>query len=198
MDKDYNFTEWSKPWTLQEKLDSLDENGRVVCNKANDKQIGGNTCTITLSKGEYALVDLQDYELLSSVKWSCVVPNGTHKYAVRMDGSKYVYMHRVIMDAEVGTLVDHINGNTLDNRRENLRFATKSQNSINSSKIRGISRYKGVWFRERNKPWVAEIHKDGVKYHLGSFKTEVAAAIAYNKKAVELFGDFAVENKIEW
>lgn len=166
---------------------------------ANDIQHGGKKShSIVLSRGEYALVDLQDYELLSTVKWSCLVPNGTHKYAVRMDGSKYVYMHRVIMEAEPGTLVDHINGNTLDNRRENLRFATKSQNSINSSKNRGVSLYKGGWFRARKKPWVAEIHKDGVKYHLGFYETETDAALAYNKKVVELFGDFAVENKIEW
>lgn len=163
---------------------------------ANDIQHGGDICTIVLSRGEYALVDLQDYDLLSSVKWSCVVPNGTHKYAVRMDGSKYVYMHRVIMGAESCQLVDHINGNTLDNRRENLRLATKSQNGVNTAKSRGASKYKGVWFRARKRPWVAEIHKDGVKYHLGSYATEDEAAAAYNKKAVDLFGNFAVENAI--
>jgi len=166
--------------------------------EANKIQHGGKleTCCIVLSKGEQALVDLQDYELLSTVKWACVVPNGTHKYAVRMDGTKYVYMHRVIMKAPKGTLIDHINGNTLDNRRENLRFANKSQNSINTSKSRGESKYKGVWFRARRKPWVAEIHKDGVKYHLGSYENEHDAAKAYNKKAVELFGNYAVENVI--
>lgn len=171
--------------------------GTVMSVKANDIQIGGlDPCSIVLSRGEYAIVDLQDYELLSTVEWSCVVPNGTHKYAVRMDGSKYVYMHRVIMDSPPDLLVDHINGNTLDNRRCNLRLATKSQNSINSSKSCGVSQYKGVWFRSRKKPWVAEIHKDGIKYHLGSYSSENEAALAYNKKAVELFGDFAVENNL--
>lgn len=152
--------------------------------------------SLVLSRNEMTILDEQDWNLLSPFKWSCVVPNGSHKYAVRMDGKQYVYMHRVIMEATSTQLVDHINGDTLDNRRSNLRFATKSQNSINSSKSSGVSKFKGVWYRNRKKPWVAEISKDGFKHRLGSYTTEIEAAQAYNKKAVELFGSFAVENKI--
>jgi len=162
---------------------------------ANDKQIGGE---IPLTRGLAALVDPEMVEILSQFSWCACVPKGSSGYAMRFDGTNFVYMHRVIMEASKEQLVDHINGNTLDNRKENLRFANKSQNASNTVKSRGKSKYKGVWYQpSRKKPWKAELTHNNTKFSLGSYATEEEAALAYNKMAVQLFGEFAMENKIE-
>jgi len=96
--------------------------------------------------------------------------------------------------------VDHINGNGLDNRIENLRMCNNSQNQMNRrNQQNSLSKYKGVrkvQERKLNNPWYASISKDRVKFHLGYFSTEKEAAEAYNNKAKELFGEFASLNTI--
>ena len=111
-------------------------------------------------------------------------------------------MHRIIANAKEGESVDHVNGNPLDNRKENLRVCTMSQNLANQ-KLRkdSTSGFKGVSKNQsKTNPWRAYINrKDGKKtkqYHLGLFKTPEEAARAYNEKAKELFGDFAKLNKV--
>jgi hypothetical protein len=104
-------------------------------------------------------------------------------------------LHRIILDAPKGTDVDHINGNGLDNRRCNLRLATRSQNHANRFKKPGTtSRFKGVRF-ERNR-WHAQIRVQYKKTYLGSFRDEIDAALAYNAAALEAFGEFARINTI--
>jgi hypothetical protein len=115
---------------------------------------------------------------------------------------KILLMHRLIMDAGPGTFVDHIDGNGLNNKKENLRFCSKSQNSQNKSKkTNSYSVYKGVFkLKQKNlkKTWRAYIFDSDVKKRItiGYYETEQDAAIAYNQKAIELYGEFAKLNVI--
>lgn len=142
---------------------------------------------IPLTQGHYAVVDDKDYERVAAKKW-CF--NGG--YAVRQQG---VLMHRFVLDAPKGAHVDHINGNGLDNRRSNLRLATSSQNQANRAGKRGtLSRFKGVTISVRKngtKRWFATVKHEGRTHSAGTHLSEIAAAEAYNRKAVELFGKFA-------
>lgn len=107
-------------------------------------------------------------------------------------GHTTVYMHRQIMNAPDGAQVDHINGNSLDNRRENLRFATNSENRANAAKHSGRSQYKGVT-RDHDR-WRARIVKDRRVTNIGTFSSEVEAALAYDARARVMFGPFARVN----
>jgi hypothetical protein len=147
---------------------------------------------IYLTQGKYAIVDPEDYEWLAKYKWFAVRNDGRF-YAVRWAKNRNVKMHQVIMGTEEGKVIDHINGNGLDNRRANVRFATAQQNGWNKRKQRGnySSKYKGVhWAKKRNQ-WRARIKCNGRSIHLGRFETEEEAARAYDEKAKELFGEFA-------
>lgn len=137
---------------------------------------------------ERILVDKDDISLLIQHKWY-VNTFGKQLYAVT---SKGLLMHRFLMGAEEGQTIDHINQNGLDNRRENLRFCTTSENLHNRSSIGGSSKYKGV-SRVKNK-WRSYIWQDYKRIHLGYFEKEEDAARAYDIKAVELFGEFAKLN----
>jgi hypothetical protein len=104
------------------------------------------------------------------------------------------------MDAPKGLTVDHINHNTTDNRRENLRLCTIGENKRNSlGQPRGrVSKYKGVYRRRGSikKPWRSQIYTNGVKTYIGDFKTEESAATAYNAEAIKQHGEFALLNNI--
>lgn len=101
-------------------------------------------------------------------------------------------MHREIAMPDPALQVDHVNGDTLDNRRENLRCATKDQNQQNRRKTgRASSQWKGVWRHHQNETWCAEIKVNKEKIGLGSFKSEEAAARAYDAAARRWFGEFA-------
>jgi hypothetical protein len=155
---------------------------------------------IILNNGKIALVDDDDFERLNKFKWYVVNPNKNSKYAYSQmrENKKTVYfsMHRIVMGAVKGQFIDHINHNGLDNRKENLRFCTRSENSINRKPNYGKknSIYKGAFF-QRNR-WTACIYKDNKKIYLGCFKTELDAALAYNEAAKKLFGDFAYLNDV--
>lgn len=154
-----------------------------------------------------ALVDDEDFEWLSQFKWHPRAPDlktGNHSFYActsargqAESGSGSRKMHRFIVQGTGD--VDHINGDGLDNRRSNLRTCSSSQNSANSRKSVHLksSRYKGVSLRKREKKWVARIRKSGVLIHLGRFTEEISAALAYNAKALELFGEFAKLNIID-
>jgi hypothetical protein len=153
---------------------------------------------LVISDGTSVMVDDDDYEKLSKWKWSA---NG-NGYAVRnerYEPKKYrkQYLHRAIVNAQPGEYVDHINGDTLDNRKENLRICTNAENSRNSRKKQvGISKYKGVTKDKRVDKWVAQIMINRKNINLGSFKSEVDAAITYNTAAVKYHGEFAQLNDI--
>lgn len=154
---------------------------------------------ILLNHGKHTVVSHEDYPELSKYNWT--YHNG---YVVRSTSPvnkkrKYLRMHRVIMNAQPGQMIDHINGDKLDNRRSNLRFCTPGQNLMNMTKpISGVSsKYKGVCYsHKKGNKFRAFIKKDGIQLYLGTFACEKEAAEAYNKKAIELFGEFAKLNKL--
>ena len=152
-----------------------------------------DTRLIPLTQGKFALVDAADYEALSQYKWHLVAPGKL--YAGRKEGGKTVYMHREIMQPPPGMMVDHIDGNSLDNRRRNMRNCTNQQNMQNiRKKPGGASRFKGVYYDKRRSTWYARICHNGKNINLGTFGTEIEAARAYDKAALELFGEFACLN----
>jgi len=108
-------------------------------------------------------------------------------------------MHRQIVCAPKHLFVDHINGDGLDNRRENIRLATKRQNSQNMVRKRPnkTSRFKGVSKSQHHNGWRATIKVNGARIHLGYFKDESDAARAYDAAAIEHFGPFAAPNERE-
>lgn len=157
---------------------------------------------IPLTKGMVAIVDEADFEWLSRFKWCASKGNSGEFYAVRnlRKGSKprQVLMHREIISAQERELVDHRNHDTLDNRRENLRKATKQQNQSNQRPQNGrTSAFKGVCWDVAGKKWRAYIVVNKRQYSLGRFGDEKSAAAAYNHAAMELHGEFAYINNLE-
>lgn len=157
---------------------------------------------IALTRGEYAIVDHEDYIRLSQFKWQCTTNARGYKYAVRTEilpnGSRRcIRMHREILDLTPNDLMDadHVNGDGLDNRRCNLRLATRSQNCANSNRNPGIAGFRGVRPSGGNRnPWRAQISDGGKMKHLGVFSTAKEAALAYDGAAKERYGKFAVLN----
>jgi hypothetical protein len=155
---------------------------------------------IPLSQGLIATVDVGDFLALSEHKWSARRrDDGKDKfYAVRGVGSarkpghKIIRMHRWLMDAGDGVEVDHVNGDGLDNRRGNLRFATSSQQKHNRPRSKNnASGFKGVSFDRQRKSWKAAIMVEHRYHFLGRFKTAEEAARAYDAAATRLHGEFA-------
>jgi hypothetical protein len=159
---------------------------------------------LALSQNKFAIVDADDYERLNKYKW-CLSRTRHTNYAMRRTKGKRVkgkrvkrrtiMMHRFILGAPRHLVVDHINHNGLDNRKTNLRLCTRAENSRNRRpfNING-SRYKGVSWDKGRKVFIACICCNGKNYYLGRFKSEIGAAKAYDRKAVELFGEFAFLN----
>lgn len=161
--------------------------------------------TIKLNKDREVLVDDEDYEYLNQFKWGNIGTKFIYAArGTRINGKYYkILMHRVIMKVNDKTqIVDHINGNTLDNRRCNLRITNRCGNSRNSLKRSdGKSIYKGVSVRYKSKKgqrFEVRIQISSEKrIYLGYFKTEVDAAKAYNDAAIKYFGEFAKLNNIK-
>lgn len=153
---------------------------------------------IPLSRGLVAVVDDSDFERVAEHRWYANRSRST-QYAYRWDKTarKWESMHRFILGVTGSTQqVDHANRNGLDNRRENLRLCSASQNQQNRAKFKSgdgmTSRYKGV-SRCRNR-WQSVIKVNAKIVRLGMFKTQVEAAIAYDHAAMRHFGEFAVTN----
>ena len=154
---------------------------------------------IKLTQGQVALIDDADFEWLNQWKWS-VQKNHRRSYAIRSLYEKgkriaTIRMHRLVMDAPKECETDHINHNGLDNRRNNLRLCTHQQNMQNQRGNRNTSsRFRGVYFEKIINKWRAQIRCNGIVYHLGNFDNEIDAAVVYDKKALQLFGEFACLN----
>ncbi len=154
--------------------------------------------TIPLSRGYVTIVDDEDFEKLSQFAWWAHVGPYGKPYAVRETSRKLgkvsVKLHRFIVGAAEGRDVDHINGDTLDNRRSNLRIVAHRLNMANQRKKPGSSRFKGVWFHRQSGRWHAYITVEYRKHHLGCFASETDAALAYDEAARDLWGGHAALN----
>jgi hypothetical protein len=145
---------------------------------------------IPLGGGHYALVDAEDFEWLNQWRW--YLGNG---YAIRMEKGKIISMHRQIMQPPKRMLVDHINHQKEDNRRVNLRVCTRLENMYNRSKRRGsVSRFNGVTYKKSQRKWVGTVWFRGKVIWSAYFNDEIEAARAYDRKAVEMFGQYANVN----
>jgi len=153
--------------------------------------------TIRLAQGRKAIVDDADYELLIQFRWRVRPGEQGRLHAVRTDDGAEYKMEQHLIPCSEGMVIDHIDGNTLNNQRHNLRTVgtvvrqpvaydpvTLGQPAI----IRGVTRIRGT------DTWGAAIRKDGVTYDLGVHDSEVMAALAYDRKARELWGDLALLN----
>lgn len=154
---------------------------------------------IFTASGDVFLVDDDDYIELSKYRWYSLKTHNSI-YAHRKTGYKnydqqLITMHREIMGNPPGLCIDHINHNTQDNRKENLRICTNAQNKRNSKKRVG-RQYKGVYLSKRNKvkKYLSAIGVCGKTVWIGSYYTPEEAALAYDNKAKELFGEYACLN----
>lgn len=155
--------------------------------------------TIPLTRGRVAIVDDEDFDALNMFKWH-IIKDSCNLYAVRHDAEKHarlIMMHRAVMATPVGYQTDHRNGDGLDNRKDNLRVCSCSQNQHNSRLRRdNSSGYKGVGWHKHLKKWGARIGVNGKSHHLGYFESPQLAAEAYNARALAVFGEFARGNDL--
>lgn len=146
------------------------------------------------TQGQRALVDDHWYDRWSSLKWQAARDHNRDRfYAVHSRrGQPNLIMHRVIMGASDGQMIDHANHNSLDNRTCNLRICTNGQNQANQKSKKGYSsKFKGVSWCRSAKKWYASIKHQGKGRNLGFFDNEIDAAFAYDSAALRLHGEFA-------
>lgn len=140
----------------------------------------------------FALVDDEDFKHLNQFKWSVFKSRNTFYASRNFQRKITLMMHRIILDCPKGMEVDHINGDGLDNRRENLRIATRQQNSSNRKfNINNTSGYRGITQERKTKKWSASIRKNGKRIHLGTFVTARHAALCHDLWAKDIYGEFA-------
>ena len=154
-------------------------------------EVRGSYARVPLIGGAITIIDAADLLLLEGRRWSV-----SGRYA-RSTSRPPVFLHRLIIDAPDGWEVDHIDGEGLNNRRENLRLATRQENSCNRSPIKDghlTSDFKGVSWSASHRKWLARIKSNGQVYDLGYFVDEDKAALAYDAAAIRLFGAFAKTN----
>lgn len=163
---------------------------------------------IQLTQGQVALVDDDDFERVSQFKWHAhfnrTYANGGCFIATRsfrlFGKPRKRYMHRFIMGAQKGEIIDHIDGNPLNNQRSNLRFASRSGNGANNASLlpkHNTSGLRGVSWNKQKKKWTAQIKVSGKQKYVGAYAYSYDAAKAYNEAAKKYHGEFATLNPIE-
>ncbi len=155
---------------------------------------------IELTQGKVAIIDDKDFPIVANYKWYAFQSKHDWYAQVHIKGNNKrtsLQMHRLIIGVLPSIQIDHIDHNGLNNRRSNLRFATNQQNNFNrKSHVNSSSKYKGVSWKKRERKWVAQISIKGKNKHLGYYANEKEAAMAYNKVALKLFGNFAYLNDV--
>ena len=152
---------------------------------------------VPLTKGKVALIDDEDAPRILAHKWTAHRNPKRRRevwYAVRYVGRASIQMHREILNAPDGMEVDHINGDGLDNRKVNLRLATRAQNLRNTHRPKGRAGYRGIYWHGRNRMYHASIRHEGKKHSLGYYYDAEQAARAYDHAAYHLHGEFASLN----
>lgn len=150
---------------------------------------------IPLTQGKHAIVDEDDYSLLNQRKWHAITTdNGGSFYAVGWHEGRKIRMHRFLLGAKPSEIVDHVNGNGLDNRRANIRITDNYGNTRNRRQRSVMaSKYKGVCRRPRGR-WAATIRIDGKQRSIGEYASELEAALAYDAAALHYYGEYACPN----
>jgi hypothetical protein len=164
-------------------------------------RFGRSACFIYIARLRFAVIDHADYDILKWFKWRlcrsgrilyafCTIPQGP------LLPPKVIWMHHLVLPPPPGHCIDHKNHIGLDNRLQNLRVATPSENNHNARKTKSktSSKYKGVDFVKPTKKWRARIAVNNKRLFLGSFDSELDAAITYDVAAKQYFGEFACLN----
>lgn len=143
-----------------------------------------------IAGGQRIFIDDEDYDFVMSRSWT---PLGV---GLKYLAHKKKYLHRLLLNAKDGDVVDHINGQKFDNRKSNLRICSIRQNQMNQKpqNITKTAIFKGVGWHGVKNNYRAYIKIYGKAHHLGNFKTTHEAAFAYDMKAFELFGEYARQN----
>lgn len=150
---------------------------------------------IPLTKGQFALVDDEDFDFLNQWSWCFHLGYAIRGHKNPSGKKRHLPMHRVINKTPLGKETDHINENKLDNQRSNLRTASHSQNKFNKGpQQNNTSGYKGVTFIKTRKKWQAQIQGNGKRPSLGYFDTAIEAAKAYDTASYKLHGEFGFRN----
>jgi hypothetical protein len=153
-----------------------------------------------LIDGYTVLLDEEDAHLLVDRTWR-VMKNPNSKLYVRWTTTengkgRIFYLHRLVMDAPKGVLVDHWDGNTLDCRKANLRLASHAKNSHNMAKWSkdSTSKFKGISWKSKRKRWVSQISCDGKYHYLGLYSSEIHAAYVYDLASIQHHGEYGRTN----
>ncbi len=146
------------------------------------------TKLIPISKGKHVIVDADDYNWLVQKKWFF-----SGRYAGRREGTKTIYMHKLILATPKGLVSDHIDGDGLNNRRSNLRICTRAENLKNKAnyKKKKTSKFKGVSWQRKPGKWSSRIMVNGKRIYLGGFDSEEKAAAIYREAEIKYYGEFA-------
>ena len=154
--------------------------------------IGPSIAYVPLTRGQFALIDAADADVIGQFNWHAAWNRGTQSfYAVRdVTGGGKCFLHTVVLKPKAGLLTDHANGVTLDNRRTNLRPATVSQNAFNSRRRANATGLKGVHRNHNASKYASRIRKNGETFYLGSFPTAQAAYEAYCAAAANIHGEY--------
>lgn len=153
---------------------------------------------IKLTRNKFTIIDDESYCYFENHSWH-VTKQGyvARRYTYAKGKTKIILIHRIIMNCPSGLMVDHINRNSLDNRKSNLRICNKSQNAANSKiASNNTSGYRGVKWSKIGKKWMSSIRVMGKDIYLGYFFNKLDAARTYNKAAEKYFGKFAYLNQV--